>query len=69
MGKINFYLLDSSNLVYLDKIDEQLPEVMLLRAREKEALGMKASSKFQIKMSIQSLFDLRKTLEIITDLF
>ncbi len=30
---------------------------------------MKASSKFQIKMSIQSLFDLRKTLEIITDLF
>ena len=30
-----FYLLDSANLCYLDKIDEQLPEIMEKRSREK----------------------------------
>ena len=29
--KITFYLLDSSNLIFLDKVEEQLSEVMLQR--------------------------------------
>lgn len=37
--KIQFYFLDSGNLEYLDKVDEQLPEVMLKRSREKESQG------------------------------
>eukprot|EP00347_Sterkiella_histriomuscorum_P012748 403367374 len=64
-----FYLLDSSNLEFLNKSDEQLPEVMEKRSREKNKIGMKPSSFFNMKMSIHSLFDLKKAFEIIVDLF
>ena len=47
-----FYLLDSSNLVYLDKLDEQLPEIMLKKSREKVLYGMKYYTPFFVKMSI-----------------
>ncbi len=67
--RLHFYFLDSGNLSYLDKLDEQLPEVMLRRSREKQKYGMKPASPFMTKMSIQSLFDLRKVLELLTDLF
>lgn len=39
--KVTFYLLDSSNSVHLDKSDEQIPDILEQRSREKEALGMK----------------------------
>lgn len=68
-NNIQFYLLDSSNLVFLDKADQQLPEVMEKRAREKEAIGLKKSSPFMIKMCIQSLFDMRRAFEIIIETF
>jgi len=47
-----FYLLDSSNLFFLEKIDEQIPEVMIKRSRDKELYGMKQHTNFFIKMSI-----------------
>lgn len=62
-------MLDSSNLKYLDKINEKLPEVMEKRTRKKVAMGMKEGTAFGMKMSIHSLFDLRKTFDIFTDIF
>ncbi len=62
---MKFYLMDSSNLHFLEKVDEQLPEVMIRRSREKELYGMKPHTNFFIKMAIQSLFDIRKSLEIL----
>ena len=53
------YLLDSSNLVHLDKLPEGLVDVVLDRVKEKIMLGLKAPEKFLIEMTIQSLFDQR----------
>ena len=61
-GKKNdhkFYLLDSSNFVHLDKTELELPELVMERVREKVQLGLKASSMFQVKMTIQSMYDQR----------
>lgn len=41
-----FWLLDSSNLIHLDKTELELPEVIMDRVRERIVLGLKASSKF-----------------------
>jgi hypothetical protein len=56
-GSLKFYLLDSSNIVFLDKTDEQLPEVMEHRERERCKIINKPTLPFTIKMSIQSIFD------------
>lgn len=63
------YLLDSSNYVYLDKIDEQIPEMIQKRNRDKVALGLQATVPFTLKMSVQNFIDVRKALEIIIDVF
>lgn len=55
--KPKFYLLDSANLTYLNKAEEQLASVMEERAKEKVLLGFKPSNEFMLKMSIHSLFD------------
>mmetsp|Transcript_22135 Transcript_22135/g.29591 ORF Transcript_22135/g.29591 Transcript_22135/m.29591 type:complete len:93 (-) Transcript_22135:1480-1758(-) len=47
-----FFLLDSSNFAHLDKPELQIPDVVMDRVRERIKLGLKASSKFQIKMTI-----------------
>ena len=54
-----FFLLDSSNIQHLDKNEADLPDLIMDRVREKIKLGLKATSKFQIEMTIQSLFDQR----------
>ncbi|CDW73152.1 UNKNOWN [Stylonychia lemnae] len=64
-----FYLLDSSNLKFLDKVEEQLIEVQEKRCRRKASIGLKPSSQFMVKMSIHSLFDQRRIYEILVDVF
>lgn len=41
---LTFYLLDSSNMQYLNLPDEVIPEFVLKRAKEREASGFKASN-------------------------
>lgn len=68
--KPQIYLLDSANLDYLDKVDEQLPGLIELRSQQHKAIvGGKPTSDFMMKMTIHSLFDQRKALEIIIDIF
>ena len=52
-----FLLLYSSNIVHLDKLEMEVPDLIMERVRQKIRLGLKATSKFQIEMTIQSLFD------------
>ena len=52
-----FFLLDCSNLPHLDKMEEDIPELIMDRLREKIKIGLKASNKFTIEMTIQSLYD------------
>lgn len=56
---MKFFLLDSSNMIHLDKADYDLPDVVMERVHEKVRLGLKATNKFLIQMTIQSLFDQR----------
>ena len=49
--------MDSSNSEYLDKNDDQLPDVIEKRQRLKVSLGLKASLPFMTEMSVQGLFD------------
>ena len=51
--------MDSSNFVHLSKNELELPELIMDRVRERIKLGLKASSRFQIKMTIQSMYDQR----------
>jgi len=43
-----FFLLDSSNIVHLDKLEMEVPDLIMERVRQKIRLGLKATSKFQI---------------------
>ena len=66
--QIRFYYLDSSNIAYLDKVDEQLPDLMEKKGREKLAVGiLKMPNPFVTKMSIHSLFDFRKAFDLLMD--
>jgi len=53
-------VLDSSNILHMDRPDEDL-EMLSLESRcwKKIRLGMKPTIKFMVEMSIQSLFDQR----------
>lgn len=53
-------MLDSSNILHMDRPDEDL-EMLSLESRcwKKIRLGMKPTIKFMVEMSIQSLFDQR----------
>jgi len=67
---IRFYYVDSNNFVTLNKIDEQLPDLIEQRDREKVSLGInKKPNLFMSKMSIHCLFDIRKAFEIVTEAF
>ena len=68
-GQLSFYLLDSSNQVFLDKTDQQLPDIVEQATRRKEALGLKRNAPFTMKMSVQGLFDMRSAFELIVDVF
>ena len=46
-------------MVHLDKSVYRLPDVVMDRVREKVRLGLKATEKFLVQMTIQSLFDQR----------
>ena len=47
-----YFLLDSSNFQHLDKKELEIPDVVMARVRERIVVGLKASSQFQIKMTI-----------------
>ena len=47
-----FFLLDSSNFEHLDKNEADLPDLVMDRVKEKVRIGLKATSKFQIQMTI-----------------
>lgn len=64
-----FYLLDSSNIEHLDKSELELPELIMERVRQRIRLGLKATNKFQIKMTIQSLFDQRACFAKLVQIF
>ena len=51
-SQLKFYLLDSSNFEHLNKTPEQIPDMIQERVQEKVALGLKATDKFLIKMTI-----------------
>ena len=44
-------------MIHLDKKVTELPAVVMQRVHEKIKLGLKATEKFLIEMTIQSLFD------------
>ena len=57
--QIKYYFLDSSNLHFLDKVDEQIPDVIQNRNRIKVEVGIPLgkNNKFMTKMTIHSVFD------------
>ena len=52
-----YFVMDSSNFQHLDKTELQIPDVVMERVRDRIRIGLKSASMFQIKMTIQSLFD------------
>jgi hypothetical protein len=50
--RVKFYLLDSYNAVYLDKSDDQLPEIQEASNRERVFYGMEPNKPFTSKMSV-----------------
>jgi hypothetical protein len=59
-SQLKFYLLDSTNFPHLSISDhEKISQVFQEKIKEKVDLGLKTTSKFIVRMSIQSLFDAR----------
>ena len=56
------YYLDSTNLIHLDAENAVVPDRIMDRVRQKIKLGLKATDKWTIKMTIQSFFDIRALL-------
>ena len=54
-----YYLLDCSNIKHLDKMEEDIPGLIMERLNQNIKIGLKAVDKFQVEMNIQSLYDLR----------
>ena len=63
------YLLDSNNLEYLQHPDVNIPKLYNYRLRERISGGVKIPVKFTMQMSIQSIFDIRRCLTIMQDVF
>ena len=55
--------------MHLNKTELELPDLIMDRVRERIQLGMKASNKFQIKMTIQSMFDQRAAFAKLVQVF
>ena len=66
-----FYLLDSSNLLYLNCEEDDVPALFDEELHQNVALGFprKKYDTFTTKMVLHTLIDLRKTFEIIIDVF
>ena len=62
---VDFYFLDSSNMEHLCVDDEDIPDFFDKRAQDRSAVGMPVTKKYTMKMCIQSIFDARRSLEIL----
>ena len=69
VDKVDFYFLDSSNMTHLDIDDSDCPEFFNQRVKNRVEVGMKPTNKFMVKMAIQSIFDVRRSLTIFQDIF
>lgn len=69
VDKLDFYFLDSSNMKHLDIPDKDCPEFFNKRVKDRVDVGMKPTNKFAVKMAIQSIFDVRRSLTILQDIF
>ena len=63
------YFMDSNNLEYLQHPDRNIPRLYNHRLRERVNAGVKIPIKFTMQMSIQSIFDIRRCLIIMQDVF
>ena len=70
-GETKFYLLDSGNLKYLNCEEEHIPVLYDEQLHEHVALGFprKKFDTFTTKMVLHSMIDLRRTFEVIIDVF
>jgi len=57
------------NFDHLDKVNERIPDLFMQRILEKQEAGLKACAQFEIKRTIQSIFDIRRSLTILQDVF
>lgn len=58
-ANMQMYLLDSSNFVHLNQPVASVPQIVIDKVRENNALGVKSSSDFENKMFMHSLCDQR----------
>ena len=68
VDNLDFFFLDSSNMKHLDLPDKECPEFFNKRVRDKLD-GIKPTDKRAIKQAIQSIFDIRRSLIILQDIF
>ena len=70
MATSQIYVLDSCNILHMDREDEDLEHLSVeSRCWKKIRLGLKPASRFGVQMSIQSLFDQRTFYEKIDQIF
>lgn len=69
VDNITFYLMDSSNSQHWYYDDENVPEKYMQRVRDRVSVGLRFPSSYQNKMNIQSIFDARRSLVILQDVF
>lgn len=46
-----------------------MPAALLKRVKEREDCGFKASNEYTVKMAIQRIFDARRSIQILMDIF
>lgn len=68
-ANIQLYLMDSLNNSQLHAANREVPDQVLQRIKQQADLGMKVMDRFSIKTCIQSIFDLRRLLTILSDVF
>ena len=68
-SEIKFYLLDSSNFDYLDLSDREVLPAFNQRVKSRVDIGLKPTDQFGLKMKIQSVFDARRSMTILHDVF
>lgn len=66
---VHFYFLDSFNLEHLWVSDREVPALFLKRVSESKQAGLKVTNEFMLKMNLQSVFDIRRSLVILQDVF
>ena len=68
-SEIKLYLLDSSNFDFLDLSDREVLPAFNQRVKSRVDAGLKATDQFGLKMKIQSVFDARRCLTMLQDVF